>query len=107
MAAAGRREPELHRWSGQLPRADADHGGEGSVSLVHGRPVPGDVSAVRRRVADLHLVAHPGPGPAQPDRRPDPDRRASPAVVDLPDPSFLTHNRADLVTETSRDALST
>ena len=30
----------------------------------------------------------PGPGPPQPDRCPDPDRRAGPAVVDLPDPSL-------------------
>src|SRR5208282_1670144 len=107
MAAAGRREPELYRRPGQLPRADAAHGDEGPVSLLCGRPVPGDLSAVRRRIADFYLVAHPGPGPAQPDRCPDPDRRTGPVVVDLPDPPLRAQPRAVLDPENRRDLLST
>src|SRR5580692_4571920 len=66
LAAAGLREPVLRHWPGQLPGPDRDHEGDGSVSVLRGRFLPGAVSADRGRVARFYLVAHPGPGPAQP-----------------------------------------
>ena len=50
---------ELYRRSGQLPRADADPGDPGPVSVLRGRAVPADLSAgYAAGMADFYLVAH-------------------------------------------------
>src|SRR5580692_1017054 len=83
LAVAGRRAGELRRRPDGLPGRAADEY-PAPVPLLRRRPVPADLPAVRGRAADLHLVADARRGPAQRDRRPDADRGAGPALVDLP-----------------------
>ena len=64
-----------------------------------------DLPAVRGRAADLHLLAHPGRRPAQPDRRADAHGRPRPAVVDLPDPPYVHNPDAVRAAEVRRDRL--
>ena len=65
-----------------------------------------DLSAVRRRAADLHQVPVPRQGPAQPDRRADAHGRPRPAVVDLPDPALRAQPGPVRAAENRRDRLS-
>ena len=104
VAAARRRADQLHRRPGQLPGGPA-HGDPAPVPVLRGCAVPAGLYAVYERAADLYLVAHARPGPAQPHRRADPDRGAGPAAVDLPDPAACAQCAAVLAAEERRHRL--